>query len=98
MPVLRANPAVVETDLVDELVLLDPTTREMFSLNAAGRIVWRALGESADGARELAIARITEAFDVDAAVAAADVDALLGRLVDAGLVEALPTADGHAPA
>jgi hypothetical protein len=63
VPSYRANPAVVETDLPEELILLDPATREMFSLNATGRIVWRALAErgETDG-RALAIARITKEF------------------------------------
>ena len=33
------KPGVIETDLEDELVLLDPKTQGMFSLNATGRVV-----------------------------------------------------------
>lgn len=97
MPQFRRNPAVVETDLAEELVLLDPATREMFSLNATGRIVWQALAEAEGGsqARELAVARIVEAFEVDAAVARADVDTLLGRLAAAGLVRAVPGVEAN---
>jgi hypothetical protein len=99
VPSYRPNPSVVETDLPDELILLDPATREMFSLNATGRIVWRALAEGGEGGgdvRTRAIARITEAFEVDAAAAGADVDALLARLAASGLVEAVPAPEGDA--
>jgi hypothetical protein len=84
----RPNPAVIETDLAEELILLDPATREMFSLNATGRVVWRALVEG--GGRALAIARLTEAFDVEPDAASADVDALIARLAAAGLLEGAP--------
>ena len=82
----RRNPAVIETDLPDELILLDPVTREMFSLNATGRIVWQALAEGARG-RELAIERIAAAFEVDPEVAGSDVDTLIARLAASGLVD-----------
>lgn len=86
MPHYRINPQVIETELPDELILLDPATREMFSLNATGRVVWRALAERAG--RAGAIARLAEAFAVDEETAGADVDALLARLATAGLVVA----------
>jgi hypothetical protein len=86
VPIYRVNAAVIETDLSEELILLDPATREMFSLNAAGRVVWRALAEG--GGRELAVARLMETFEVEARAAEADVDTLLARLAAAGLVEA----------
>ena len=85
MTTYRQNPAVVETDLGEELILIDPATREMFSLNATGRIVWRALAGE-DGGRERAVAGVVSAFDVDADRAGTDVDALLAGLVAAGLV------------
>jgi hypothetical protein len=93
----RPNPAVVETDLGDELILLDPATRQMYSLNATGRAVWRALTEGGGG-RDEAVERVTAAFDVDAAAAGVDVDALLGRLAAAGLVETSESGAGDGPA
>jgi len=77
------KPGVVETDLEAELVLLDPATREMFSLNAVGRAVWRALpGRPVDAlAGDLA-----QAFDVTYETALDDVRRLLGELLEAGLI------------
>lgn len=37
------NPDVLPTDLGDELVLMDSASSVMFSLNAAGRLLWQAL-------------------------------------------------------
>ena len=38
-----AVPDVLVTDLGDELVLIDPASSEMFSLNDTGRLLWQAL-------------------------------------------------------
>lgn len=38
-----ANPDVLVTDLNNELVLLHPTSSEMFSLNTTARVLWQAL-------------------------------------------------------
>ncbi|HEU0016386.1 MAG TPA: PqqD family protein [Longimicrobium sp.] len=80
----RRKPQVIETDLGGELILLDPATGEMFSLNPTARHVWSALpaASAADLARGVA-----QAFEVDEARAEADVAALLGELSGAGLIE-----------
>ncbi len=79
------NPRVIETELPHELILLDPGTGEMFSLNETGRRVWRALpaASSAELAREL-----EAALEVDAETAERDVRALLDRLRAADLISA----------
>ena len=74
---------VIVTDLQDELVLLDPGSVEMFSLNAVGRAVWLALPTSPAHAAE----QIVAAFDVDEDTALEDTMALLQELYGAGLVE-----------
>ena len=77
------KPGVMETDLERELVMLDPETREMFSLNSTGRLVWRAL----TGQPVAALAtRITEAFDVTRERALEDVRRILAELREAGLI------------
>ena len=74
---------IIETDLAEELILLDPASGEMFSLNDTGRRVWRAL--PAPSVEALAGALVAE-VDVDQATAERDVKALLDHLVRAGLV------------
>jgi hypothetical protein len=77
------KPGVIETDLEKELVLLDPETREMFSLNATGRTVWRALPDHPVAA---IATRITAAFDVSRERALEDVWRILADLRAAGLI------------
>ena len=81
----QKNPRIIETDLPHELILLDPGTGEMFSLNDTGRRVWRAL--PADSAASLARG-LEAALEVDLETAERDVRALLDRLRDAGLIHA----------
>lgn len=70
------HPDVLVTDLGDELVLLHPPRSEMFSLNTAGRLIWRTLPGTVDS---LAYA-LEQAFDVTMLQAKADVQAVLGEL------------------
>ena len=81
-----ANEQVVVTDLGDELVVMEPTSGKMFSLNSSGRTLWQRLPATA---AELAEA-LCEAFEVSPADAQADSDAWLGALVQIGLVHAKP--------
>ncbi|HEX7120063.1 MAG TPA: PqqD family protein [Longimicrobiales bacterium] len=89
-PAYAPASGVVATDLGDELILLDPGSGEMFSLNATGRCIWQAL----DGGVAAAAAAVVEAFDVAPERAEADVRALVDDLLGAGLlVVADPGAD-----
>lgn len=88
----RAHPSrysrrtgIIETDLGAELILLDPTTEEMFSLNDVGRLIWRLLDEAP---LEMIVVRVVGEFDVGHDVAAGDVRVLLQQLLDAGLAVA----------
>jgi hypothetical protein len=65
---------IIETDLGTELILLDPGTQQMFSLNPTGRLIWSLLGSAPLDAIEQARAR-------------ADALTLLEQLTVAGLVE-----------
>ena len=81
------NPSVIETDLEHELILLDPGSGEMFSLNDTGRRVWRALpAESA----ELVAAHLVATLEVDQETAERDVRSLLDALLAARLVAFSP--------
>jgi len=83
--ILARLPDVIATDLANELILLDPATGEMFSLNTTGRAIWQAL----DGRTTVAdvSAAIGRAFDVSPERVDADVRQLLASLLEAGLVE-----------
>ncbi|MEM9252783.1 MAG: PqqD family protein [Planctomycetota bacterium] len=59
----------------DELVLLHRRTGESFRLNPTAALVWRSLAQ-ADTAADV-VARLTDAFDVDADRATDDVLSLL---------------------
>jgi hypothetical protein len=82
--VYAAAPHVIETDLGHELILLDPATQEMFSLNETGRRLWRALP-----APETELVRaVVDAYDVSPDDAADDVRRLVAELLDRRLIEA----------
>lgn len=77
------NPDVIATDLDEELVLLHPSTRAVFTLNATGRTIWQQLAEPRDLATLLAA--VTDEFEIDATTAGTDVTRLLGELTAADL-------------
>lgn len=81
--IFRRRETVIVTDLHDELVLLDPQSVEMYSLNAVGRAVWLALPATP----EAAAAHVTATFAAEPAEALGDVLALLHDLQRSGLVE-----------
>ena len=72
-------------ELDGETILLDLANSRYLRLNTSGTVLLPGLvaGESAP---EL-VARLRSRFDVDEAVAARDVDALIGNLDAAGLLE-----------
>jgi hypothetical protein len=80
------NVQVIETDLGDELVLLDPGTRAMFTLNATGREVWRHL----DAGVEAVVTALTSTFGISAQRARSDAIELIAELTGAGLVVSSP--------
>jgi Coenzyme PQQ synthesis protein D (PqqD) len=77
------NPAVVVTDLQDELVLLDPNSKQMFSLNAVGRVLW--LNISRVGL-DATLEQITATFEVTPDRAKTDAIEMLKRLSEQGLL------------
>jgi hypothetical protein len=80
----RHNPSVVVTDLDDELVLLDPVSKQMFSLNTVGRLLWLELPrQGLDGVLE----QITKSFAVSPEQARADAMALIENLSKSKLLE-----------
>ena len=79
----RRLDGVIETELDTELILLDPASQAMFSLNAVGARIWRLLDSANDAA---IVAAVVTDFDVDDATASRDVAVLLGQLAEAGLL------------
>jgi hypothetical protein len=75
-------PDVITTDFDDEVVLLDPRTGKMFTLNGTGRRVWLELPADVTQLADLLCAQ----FDVDPHRATAGVTSLLVALSDAGLI------------
>lgn len=82
MPEWRRNPAVIATELEGETVLLDPATRDLFTLNETGQVVWAVIEDGVDAV----VARLTSAFAVPADTARADALELVAALADAGLL------------
>ena len=79
----KPKASVIETDLETELVLLDPETRQMYSLNPVGRAIWRELSGHSVGTL---VGEITRAFDVERDRALDDVRRILGELLEVGLI------------
>jgi hypothetical protein len=71
-----AVPDVLVTDLGDELVLLDPASSEMFSLNDTGRLLWQALPAHENDLTTL----LEREYDLPHEQAQADVHILLTSL------------------
>ncbi len=77
------KPSIIATDLENELVLLDPETRQMYRLNVTGRAVWQGLAErDVDGL----VRMLVELFEVTPARALQDLRSVLSNLLDAGLI------------
>ena len=81
---------VIETDLGDELVLLNVATRGMFTLNASGRCIWRGYGA---GGFDRAVADLEAGFEVTPEQARRDALTLLRELHAQGLIEQPPMPD-----
>jgi len=80
---LKPHPDVIETPLEGELVLLDPKTQQMYSLNATGTLIWETL-KSGEYAR--VAERMSDAFEVDPEQAQQDADVLTADLERVGLL------------
>ncbi|UBV43187.1 PqqD family protein [Deinococcus taeanensis] len=73
---------VLETDLDDELILMHAAQAEMFSLNASGRLLWRALPASTEALGAL----LRGTYGLSPEQAAQDVNAWLSDLGGRGLL------------
>ncbi|MFB0613914.1 PqqD family protein [Aurantiacibacter poecillastricola] len=80
---IRPDPDVVACELGDGLALLNLQTSTYYSLNKVGAAVWEALQERSS-AQDISLA-VSERFTVTSERCAADVDELLGQMIDARL-------------
>jgi hypothetical protein len=78
-------PQVVTRPLEGELVLLNLDTETYFGLDEVGTRMWELLSSSPS--IEAAYEQLVAEYDVDEAMLRTDLEALLGQLVDGGLVE-----------
>lgn len=68
----------------DESVFLNLATEEYFGLDAVGTAMWDALVGS--GTVDAALVRLEERFDVDSEVLARDLETLVAKLTERGLL------------
>jgi len=66
-------------------VLMDQATGDCFELNHVGAEIWKLLSEGATA--DAIAAKLSASYDVSQAVAATDVEALVKRLAQHGLVD-----------
>jgi hypothetical protein len=71
------------TDLGDEIVVLNSTTRAMHTLNETGRVVWTCAEDGLD----VVVDQLCTDFAIDSDTALADATELLDELVAKGLLD-----------
>jgi hypothetical protein len=79
---------VVARRLEEEIVLVHLLTNRIYSLNRTGARFWELLAEGND--RQKIEEHLLDEFDIDHGDVAAEIDGILTRLVEAGLVERCP--------
>jgi len=85
----RRNPAVSETEVDDEIFLVEPESEEIYYLDSVTSGLWRLLAEPKTLAEAQAVLR--DAFpDQDAAAVERDIAAALEDMSARGLIVTLP--------
>lgn len=79
----RPKDDILVTDLQEELVLLNPETQDIFTLNSSGRLLWLALPASLDQLSKL----LQTTYELDAPTAHQDAREVMDALVRAQLVD-----------
>ena len=74
----------ISAQMDGDTVVLNTASGRYFSLEGVGSTIWQALQQG--HTTEELIRLVADRYDVDADTAAQDVDALLGKLEEAGLV------------
>ena len=82
---VMSDPSILSRSLEDELLLYNPATDGVVTLDPIGSLLWRLLAKPVSV--EQLVADLVERFGVDAATVATDIMPLLQALHDAGLIE-----------
>lgn len=82
--ILRSNPRMITRTIDGEAVIMDPQKGKVLALNRVGTFIW----EKSDGqhTREDILEAICREFEVDKAVAAADLDEFITILQSKNLL------------
>ncbi len=88
----RPRTDLVMREVDGEMVILDQEMNLIHTLNPTARLVWDALqrNESVSDIAEF----LVESFDVDSAKAITDIDAVLGKFLDLGLLQSTARSGG----
>lgn len=90
---VTVSPEVILQDIGGESVLLDLRSESYFSLDAVGTRIWHLVGQH--GHLQAVHAALFAEYDVESERLEHDLEALIGRLAEAGLVN-VETAGAHA--
>lgn len=80
----KAQGRFSETEIDDEIVVMNLDNGEFFSLTGTAREIWLLLDGTRD--RSALLADLAKSFNKEPAEISADVEAFLGQLARAGLV------------
>ena len=89
---MRRTPGAIDSPAGDQVVILDASGTELFTLNEVGTVLWNTLGDDSNGSSEeeivrAAVAKIRAEFDgASPEQIEADVREFLAELRAAGLV------------
>jgi len=86
---VAVSPEVMLQEVGGEGVLLDLESESYFALDGVGTRIWRLV--EADGRLNAVHAKLLEEYDVEPARLEQDLEELIARLVEAGLVNVEPT-------
>ena len=86
---VKISDQVLSQEVSGETVLLDLQSEFYFGLDKTGTRIWELL-QSGVSIQDL-IGKMLDEFEVDRQTLEADVNALLGKLMDAGLVSVEPS-------
>ena len=82
---IKILPDVLSQEVSGETVLLDLNSENYFGLNEIGTRIWQLLQE--DGNLQQVYDIMLDEYDVDEKQLGKDMEELVARLVDAGLIE-----------